>query len=109
MQARARHVGHVFGAVTKAVGHRDFLPCTPLLEFMFDAEPVIILIPVVPRIKVIGLAIYYGAGFAGECGRRGKREKYRNGNEGYKESFLHASIVRSMGARPRPRRSPATS
>ena len=105
MQARARHVGHVVGAVTKTVGHRDFLPCTPLLEFMFDAEPVIILIPVIPRIKVIGLAIYYGAGFAGECGRRGEREKYRNGNEGYKESFLHADIVRAGCAAMRPTRS----
>jgi hypothetical protein len=69
---------------------------------MFDAEPVIILIPVVPRVEVIRLAIHYGAGFAGECGRCGERKNYRNGNEGYKESFLHAAIVRRICIAMRP-------
>ena len=73
----------------KPVGHCEFFTSTPLLEFKFDAEPLMILMLVIPRIIVIGLAICDGVGFAGECGRCGKRETYRNGNEGYKESFLH--------------------
>jgi hypothetical protein len=72
---------------------------------MFDAEPVIILIPVVPRVEVIRLAIHYGAGFAGECGRCGKRKKYPDGNEGYGEFFLHAVILRRGCAAMRPMRS----
>jgi hypothetical protein len=41
---------------------------------MFDAEPVIILIPVIPRIKVIGLAIHYGTGFADARKKRETQE-----------------------------------
>ena len=104
MQPCARHVGHVVGTVAEPVSHDDFLPRAFLLEFMFEAKPVIIFIPFVTRVEVIGLAVDDDVGLAGPCGG-GEGDQQCHRGKGYGESFLHEPIVEMGGESARPRRS----
>ena len=73
---------------------------------MFYTEASIVLIPVIGRIEMIGLAIDDGVECAGMCRQGGDREERRDNYEGYVETFLHTTMVLSERWTGRPTRSP---